>query len=77
MFFTEYSFHSAHVYLQVEVLIEKQPEGDGDHAEAEEPEEEVDREHKELQTGVAAVESHPEGLKLIRLNLKSLQFESG
>ena len=52
------------------MVIEEEPEGDGDHPEAEEPEEEVDGEHKELQTGVAAVESHPEGFKLIRLTLK-------
>ena len=40
------------------MLIEEKPEGDSDHTKAEEPEEEVNGEDKELEAGVAAVESH-------------------
>ena len=44
--------------LQVEVRVEQEPEGDGDHSQPKEPKKKVDGEHQELETGVTAAQSH-------------------
>lgn len=44
--------------LQVEVGVKEEPEGHRHHPQATQPEEEVDGEDQELETGVAAIESH-------------------